>query len=197
MKPRRMKVREYSGLNVYLAGKIYANDWRHDMLRRYSIDQFYEGRVGEEWVVSMDAMGEGINYTGPYPIGGCSHCSYHGENTHGNGLGSDRTCLTPPTKEFIFTQCENAIRESDVLFAWIDTNDCYGTLVEIGMAKAMGIWVFVAGNEYLNDMWFAYTAADKVVIDPYRSVRDIAVPWLTNFAEQVNAARDHWVLNRQ
>lgn len=67
--------------------------------------------------------------------------------------------------------CFAAIRSSDLVFAWIESPDAYGTLVELGYAKAQGKQIWVAGPEYYSDLWFAYQMADKTHIT-YTSAKE-------------------------
>ncbi len=48
-----------------------------------------------------------------------------------------------------------AISQSDFLFAWIDSMDCYGTIMEIGLAKAMNKPIAVAVDVRLpvRELW--------------------------------------------
>lgn len=69
------------------------------------------------------------------------------------------------------TNCElvrrlalDAIRRCDVLFAWVDTLDCFGTLAEIGYAHAMGRRIWVGSPPEFSDsyrhLWFAVCMAE-------------------------------------
>jgi hypothetical protein len=57
------------------------------------------------------------------------------------------------TPREIVESCLHQICESDALFAWINSIDCYGTLVEIGYAIGKGIPVFVAYGEELDTFY--------------------------------------------
>jgi nucleoside 2-deoxyribosyltransferase len=56
-----------------------------------------------------------------------------------------------------------AIQECDMLFAYISTKDCYGTLVEIGYAKALNKPIYIAFDHDLfydlREFWFAAQCA--------------------------------------
>lgn len=72
--------------------------------------------------------------------------------------------------------CFEQIRASDVFFAWINSPDCHGTLVELGYAKAIGKPVYIGfdnkvrretdrgyfSESYLDiaELWFAAETAD-------------------------------------
>jgi hypothetical protein len=54
-----------------------------------------------------------------------------------------------------------AIEAADLVFAWIDGPDCYGTILEIGYARALGKAVVVAMSDEFaatkaaHEMWLA------------------------------------------
>ena len=60
-----------------------------------------------------------------------------------------------------------AIDSADLVFCYIDANDCHGTLFEIGYAVAAGIKVVISFAPTIatptnNDFWFACEKAHKV-----------------------------------
>jgi nucleoside 2-deoxyribosyltransferase len=60
-----------------------------------------------------------------------------------------------------------AIVSADLVFCYIDANDCHGTLFEIGYAVAAGIKVVICfatniSSPTNNDFWFACEKAHKV-----------------------------------
>jgi hypothetical protein len=61
---------------------------------------------------------------------------------------------------------DNAIHDSDLVFAWIDTADCFGTLVELGIAAARRKAIIVAFGESvdLRDFWLAASYAHEVIV---------------------------------
>lgn len=203
-------------MNLYLAGKIAKNDWRHEIvadLRVAFADDFY-GTCGHElgavvadpayrWPVLRRAIFNHHSYTGPFFIS-CDHGCAHGDNLHGVAavdascnqgkryLTSDELSAWPdarllelewdeqgyylrsyrggciggdgPRQERVVALCQEAIRQSDVVFAWLDSTDAYGTLVELGYARALQKQVWVAGPSDFPDLWFAYQTADRVLI---------------------------------
>jgi hypothetical protein len=58
----------------------------------------------------------------------------------------------------------SAINSSDLVFAWIDSLDCYGTILEIGMAKALGKAVAVAVHYDVpaDELWLVLEGTYKV-----------------------------------
>lgn len=156
---------------VYFAGKINQHDWRHSL--------FNTLRIEDEYYYEKD----GFIYNGPYFIS-CDHGCNHGNNTHGRGVGlEDRVCRAGDLdsdnyeehKKEVTKKCINWINKSDIIFVWVDKPDIYGTLVEIGIAKQMGKFIFIAFKEdekFINDMWFASTLANYSV-----KVKDYNEAW--------------------
>lgn len=190
-------------MKIYLAGKIYNGDWRNDIIETRGLEP------GEEPVTV-----HGDVYVGPYFIS-CDHGCYHGDSTH--GLMSDRDCGDVSTmlqeietrldfqdiyaghggfgdnvKDEVPKLCLSWIDDCDVLFAWIETRDCYGTFAEIGYAHGKGkeTWigysnklvmgysdrptvfsrdntgVIGAVNMPIHDTWFIDRLASKVAVSP-------------------------------
>lgn len=89
----------------------------------------------------------------------------------------------------IVRECESAIRRADLCFAYINTFDCYGTMTEIGYAKAAGVFTVVAldgeaisselqADEYFTqtEYWFSAQLADAHVDVPWRKGLKAAHP---------------------
>lgn len=120
----------------YFAGKIDKHDWRESIagseigIWRYNNDGVKPVFIGgRDW------------YVGPWYIA-CDHGCYHGRNNHGAGA-SDGGCGYDMNQDTVHKMCLDGIKKCDVLYAWIDSIDCYGTLSEIGYAAGLGktIWV--------------------------------------------------------
>ena len=195
-------------MKIYLAGKISDNDWRNGIIKTRGIYPSDESKTTN-----------GDVYTGPYFIS-CDHGCYHGDSTHGlldNGFcgsGDSRAIESEmcykfdvcddhgghygisetKTKNTIPKLCLSWIDDCDVLFAWIETKDSFGTLAEIGYAYGKGkeIWIgysnkIVMGyadrptvfslvhkpahnNECstmpIHDTWFIDRLASKVGVSP-------------------------------
>lgn len=157
------------GPRIYMAGKIRENDnWReplltlngHSPLRKSPGDTLTEMAENE-----IDCGG--FVYVGPFFIGG-DHGMAHGPHSHGLLGGhepdqcfSNEGFYSPITRVGIARHCLTWIDEADLVFAWIDSPDAYGSLVEIGYARAIGRPVFVAfaSEALLRNLWFAAAAA--------------------------------------
>lgn len=139
--------------SVYLAGKISSvGDWRNSFgnYRRTSVNP---DRAVDDFVWNVNDY---LTITGPFFIS-CDHGCYHGEGQHGVGAKDGGCCDKPYTQKDVLEICKKQIGRAEIVFAYIDCRDCYGTLAEIGYAHAMGKDVIVrfSSAELKEDMWFA------------------------------------------
>jgi hypothetical protein len=171
--------------SVYLAGKITNDHWRDELVDGYSvenkgiIDKAWEQKNATpgDWQTVFQVLplpgGRRLNLTGPFwrPPGGS-----WGHGGQSDSLG-DHCCgfIGKHGEEendsyYLLGNIKSAINESDLIFAWIDKFDCYGTLVEIGYAHAMGKFIAVARPEFLNggsdELWMASNLADRCIEAP-------------------------------
>lgn len=112
------------------------------------------------WLFSRDAIdveGFVFDYAGPYVIR-CDHACYH-RVPH---VWSDNVCGTSKPYPEVARLCQDAIRRCDLVFAWIEDVECYGTLNEIGFASALGKTIVIAGPKCFEELWFTYQCAYKV-----------------------------------
>lgn len=176
----------YKPRKVYMAGKIEnpTIDWRR------TIDPFYPSNYLPGY----------HNYVGPYPIQGGGHTvsqvpSTHGLNSNGKYGEYDKNDIDENNyyhnvyeatadfnKELVVRRCLEGIDQCDILFAWINTLDCYGTIAEIGYASAKGKVIFIGISRDLeipnsvflepsrkhngclessHDLWFVESLADS------------------------------------
>lgn len=170
--------------SIYLAGKIGPNDWRHELLGhslRGTWEYDYDAeQMAPQWPVITNGVLGAFDYVGPYFISDDHGCG-HGPNTH--GCGRDGVILCSPDQNLpkrpqVRDLCLTAINAADIVFAWLDDPTAYGTLVEIGYAKAHGKKIVIAAPEQpethedmsghgfelpdslTNDLWFAFSCAD-------------------------------------
>ena len=198
IKPRRLpspqlKLNNPPGIeNIYLAGKIVQNGWRHSLVSGLR-DVFY-GSCGEDededvwklWPVLEKAIFNKHNYAGPFFISD-DHGCYHGPNTHGlsaakysvdkpdeftgesTDLDINLTSETPAVRIYddvtqakILAHCRYSIGCSTMVFAWIDDLTAFGTIAELGYAHAQNKKIFIAGNKRFDDLWFVYQLGDTL-----------------------------------
>lgn len=171
-------------LKIYLAGKISDNDWRDSLLSpEWRSQQGYDkytraelpGMMGSStwtnWLPLSKAVLDRFDYAGPFPCERSSNFDQHGV------LEKIYDHYSVDTQIAVNTLCLNAIKNCDFFFAWIDSNDAYGTLVELGYAKALGKQVWVAFSDELeipndnelswskgiDELWFARRTANIAV----------------------------------
>ena len=182
--------------NIYLAGKIAKNDWRHEIVTNlrdwvHETEQYWEGGNIQdlwEWPTLPNSVFAQFSYVGPFFIG-CDHGCYHGQNSHGyedNGCGSEGTF----SRKQVTTLCKVAIQKCDLFFAWIDTTDCYGTIVEIGYAASLGKRVLIAGPHQFDDMWFVYEMAEETNFE-YNKPSQALKMWLGLNEIKIESSRDN------
>jgi nucleoside 2-deoxyribosyltransferase len=130
--------------NVYLAGKIEKNCWRHSLAPglRGALD--YE--TPYDWVApSVSIVDRILKTNGPF-FRSCDHGCGHVPAQHGQAPNACFEGL-PSGSTKTHQACIGAIYGCDIFFAWIDSLDCYGTLVEAGFASAMGKDIAVGFSE--------------------------------------------------
>ena len=69
----------------------------------------------------------------------------------------------------------NQIKKSDIIFAYINDDTCYGTLYEIGYAAALNkpILLLFDSNKRRNNMWFIANRAKMArVQDKYTGIKE-------------------------
>ena len=170
-------------MKIYLAGKMDAEHgaWRDALIgdryvpgvdRRFpawelahKIDPDYDIHDLDvlPWPKVPNTYVLGVHeYVGPYrwtfaPVEPQNkHLGYfHGSEgfgNHGYDMSDDRG------RRLIVEECTNAIARADLVFAYLNSPDCFGTLAEIGMAKAMGKFIYVAIEQSAEwdgtDYWF-------------------------------------------
>jgi len=151
--------------NIYLAGKIRKHCWRHGLVSGLRNHTWNDGELPQENFV----------YVGPFFVG-CDHGCFHGESTHGVVATSESTACEgrDVLAEFnghrleITNLCLGAIVKADLLFCYIDSNDCFGTIFEIGYAFAHNVPIVIVfkpgiASETNNDFWFLCAKANWVV----------------------------------
>lgn len=204
-----MKVR-VTRTTVYLAGKINKNDWRGSLPyidwrgnRQNGNDRWGDGsdeeyndsngELPKTWVPRE--AGSNLLVTGPF-FESCDHGCGHGPGTHGVNAGSDVVrsgrCVGlnyPNPRRRVWDLCCQAIVAADVFFFWMDDPTAHGSLVELGMARALGKKIIICREwtdgvehgiypddcpasghcgckkqtiEKRDELWFAAQCADEI-----------------------------------
>lgn len=85
------------------------------------------------------------DYSGPYYFApaGLRHAGDGDHGVIGLGGNADDSRGAAGVRDAVRKLCLNAIKNTDIVFAWLDRPDCHGTLAEIGYAHAVGrrIWI--------------------------------------------------------
>lgn len=163
-----------SPLTFYLAGKIRSRDWRHAIVRNMLRADDSRGSENIDWPVQREAIFGTYSYSGPFFLPVRPYCNpftpgRHGSNAYPHSLiqGDEKDAA-----DRVVELCQAAIDAADVVFAWIDSPDCYGTIAELGMASARGKEIWVAGPHPYPDMWLPYRLATAGIfrdLDPLQS----------------------------
>jgi hypothetical protein len=144
--------------SVYLAGKITGTKWRDQIVAKgwsfenhSAIDFELEAGI---WHTIHGCLpipdGRKLDLTGPYwrPFhdrGGHSDITdASGLHAYQKLLRTDGVVGLDPELPKLTDQIESSIRCCDLVFAWIDSLDCYGTFVELGIARALNRVVVVS-----------------------------------------------------
>jgi hypothetical protein len=152
---------------IYLAGKIRKHCWRHKLVYGLRDHSWDDGPLFQNEFV----------YIGPFFVG-CDHGCFHNKNSHGAvAVRGDNAC---PGRDYqaefdaphleVANLCLGALTKADLLFCFIDSTDCFGTIVEIGYALAHDVPVVIAiapgvATSVDNDLWFACVKACWVIYD--------------------------------
>ncbi|GJM74500.1 hypothetical protein HMSSN036_67160 [Paenibacillus macerans] len=116
---------------------------------------------------------DGFTYNGPFFIS-CDHGCFHGEGNHGLGVisvgcgtGNFAENGEEPTRQFkrhdVIKKCTSWIKNSDIIFVWLNKRDAYGTIAEIGIAHTFNKPIFIGISNQLedsDDMWFVINLAN-------------------------------------
>lgn len=197
-------------MKIYLAGKITKNGWRNTIFDpSLHADTIYDPasvtsinmRKVANWPVFCDVLTGGNDYVGPYFMADDHGCG-HGNNSHGVGAGGyDITCLGDcnPSQKQTVDLCRKAIIACDLVFAWIDAEDCYGTIAELGYAKALNKTIHIAGSEKFEDLWFVYGLCSSGKVDFGHDNAKAAFDWYINIGSlktmpyQNYLKTEHWL----
>lgn len=161
-------------LKFYFAGKIAGSDANHNWNWRESCLDNHMAiacRQDGTWPEIENAVLGLHTYVGPYlmDLYGGGHTTFS-ESEHGWVEYSDDPTLKRHhamcRREDVVDYCFSAIDRADVVYAWVSSTDVYGTLIELGYAKAKGKKIWLAEPDELlyadeqEDLWFMRSIAD-------------------------------------
>lgn len=182
---------------VYLAGKIEPNDWRGAILgehhRAASLDLDPAADTIDCWPEApFKVDGVPFTYVGPWFVS-CDHCCYHGRSKHGTLDGCMGEPLSPGNPHDYYGDearwlvpqlAITALRKADIIFAWLDGPEAYGTIFELGYAIGSGKRVHLYSPpipesdcpiQPVSDWWFAENCCGiKRAITPLDGFRQVA-----------------------
>ncbi len=168
-------------MKFYFAGKIKKYCWRHGM-----VTGLHNAEPDSRPL--QRAIGGIHEYTGPF-FASCDHGCYHGDNKHGQSAKEELDCMYQAfgviSPDATVRRCSVGVEACDILFAWIDDPTCYGTLVEIGLAKGLRKRIWVASPwEEPGNHWSAFKMADHAELkarDPSSAFENLLL-------------RDQWIV---
>lgn len=169
-------------MKFFLSGKIDAEHgaWRDAILgtvyeyesRRHrprwelSVAEMSAPDEYPEWPVLKNCVLGLHDYVGPFRVTDRqSRDSSHEGYFHGSRWVGSHGVMDDESQALVVDRCKAAIRNADIIFAYINTPDAYGTIAEIGYAHAMGKYINLvidnnAGWE-LDDYWFVEMLATR------------------------------------
>jgi hypothetical protein len=147
---------------LYLAGKIFFHDWRHDLIPDLAMNSI------EEWRdINSVPICDGLEYVGPFFIADDHGCS-HGANSH--GASGECGVRNPRLHEEVLIKSLEGIKACDLFVVWAEKDfpTAYGTMAEIGMARALNKRIVIihrgdrATTEALRDLWFPLVCGEII-----------------------------------
>ena len=152
---------------IYFAGKIGKDDWRHRIVPGLREAVWDDATLFNQSLV-IDC-GD-WDYGGPFFVS-CDHGCAHGTNSHGARTDS---CYSHDSgleerHADIFAINRYRLLRCNYVFAHIETPDCYGTLIELGMAHTEAIPIILTFARSITsaqraDMWMVEQLASGRVI---------------------------------
>jgi hypothetical protein len=182
-------------MKLYLAGDCNPNnDWRG-----YFSRDTRSGQTGDDhWDALRMPLWNDHYVTGPYPVGcdhGCAHKAAGFQTLH-----VAQSCNTDELHA-LRNRCFKAVRDANVVFAYINREGLYGTCAEIAYAYAhrKPIWVCLSpdvalANNPAGEYWFICQMASKIVVlrDPLRALKLMERGAGAEGKERVAEALDDW-----
>lgn len=106
------------------------------------------------WPVRKKVVLDTHDYTGPYrQIVIDDHEAEHLGYFHRITAAGQHGQFYEGEQKVIVDRCKQAIDDSDIIFAFINSQDCFGTICEIGYAAGKGKFIIVAvGIEYFGNV---------------------------------------------
>lgn len=119
--------------NVYLAGKIDGGEYDLQSQGKFQDWRWPIVGIGLFNYSEVEPTTSDFLYQGPFYIPEKSHYGYQDVNCHGAGANSWMN-----NQDDVVASCLRGIMNSDIFFAWLNTKDAHGTLMEIAYACSEG-----------------------------------------------------------
>jgi hypothetical protein len=174
------EISKFLGPRIFIAGKIRRYCFRHDLVR--GLRSGWDGKVALQC--------DGFTYVGPF-MDACDHGCRHGPGSHGvlgvAGLGCEGV---EETRSSVYRRNQFGIRTADLVVAYIDAPDCYGTIFELGYAARAGIpyVVLFAPGIDISDFWYLQQSQAKFRA-PYVVPRKKLPAVFADILDQLGAAQ--------
>ncbi len=162
--------------SFYLAGKLEKLDWRDRLINEWSegFGSINPEKESNNWndkkvflTITRGDREFKIQYTGPFRISKNEGFSEDAPHMYHDEVVDLCGKYSKIDHAAVAINCVSALSKSDLVFAWIDSRDCFGTLVEIGYASAFkDKVVVVATPEFDRELWFACAIADRFIVAP-------------------------------
>lgn len=159
--------------SVYLAGRFSGNNWRSEIMPRYAWQKhegssYGDGRVNIKHETGMHRWGwparveipdgRTIGFVGPCWL----NLNDEGSHLYGKDVGHGEI---QTDRQLLLHLCQSAIVSASLVFAWLDSRECFGTLVEIGYyRRSEGGILAVAMPKWDPELWFAAGLSDVFII---------------------------------
>jgi hypothetical protein len=120
---------------------------------------------GSEWVVSgllyAPQRGPRVSRDPNQPPSGQTQPSFAGAGAGATLSSQEVWWPLVRAARAVQTLVLQALRHTDLYFAWLDTPMAASTLTEIGTIAAQGTILWIAGPQAFDELWLAYTLADQ------------------------------------
>jgi hypothetical protein len=138
---------KFKGPRIFIAGKIRHYCFRHDLVP--GLRSGWDGRIALQC--------DGFTYVGPF-MDACDHGCRHGPSSHGvlgvAGFGCEGVAAA---RSEVYQRNEFGLGIADLVIAYIDAPDCYGTIFELGFAARAGVpYVILFAPEIdIPEFWYS------------------------------------------
>jgi len=174
--------------SFYLAGKITGTTWRDSIVPGWSKENhsmtYHEAVLEPQWrgdhewdpvLVEVSEELADISYLGPW---WCELAGESGGHGHVLCMSGPHASISPDlettnaekeeVRADVSILVHRAILGSDLIFAWVDSEDCFGTVFELGLAEGIGKTIVFASPPSFDasELWLSSRFAHYRVLAP-------------------------------